>query len=293
MSDKLQRRKQRAPAFLWYARDWLTDTRVRMCSASTRGIWIDVLSMMWLEPERGIITIPEDKLNLVLTCTVPEAELFLKEAVTQMFANVTRCDGNVTLENRRMHKEFLLSEGSKLRMQRKRGKDQCYGDVTPPFAVAVAVADAKIEKEGTDMSSSGGTALALVPPKDDTQNQAREVLEYLNQSIGAQYRPADGTLKPIIARLREGYTVQDCILVIEGQKMDPYFLEHPKYYRPSTLFGSQKFASYLQAAPKMAAASRIDPEALKAQRIRAKNRADWLKQQERRELEDARQKSLQ
>lgn len=79
---------------------------------------------------------------------------------------------------------------------------------------------------------------------------AKEILEYLNDAVGGKYKPVDGTLRPIIARLKEGYTFDDFCQVIRGQMKDRYFLENPKFLRPSTLFGS-KFAGYLQAAPKL------------------------------------------
>ena len=39
----------KAPAFQFYARDWLTDPELKMVSYQTKGIWIDLLCIMWLE----------------------------------------------------------------------------------------------------------------------------------------------------------------------------------------------------------------------------------------------------
>lgn len=88
---------------------------------------------------------------------------------------------------------------------------------------------------------------------------AKEVLEYLNTETGSRYKPTKHSLTPILARLREGFSVQDLKEVVDGQKLDPYFIEHPKFFRPSTLFGS-KCESYLSAAPKQRAALEQDPK---------------------------------
>lgn len=49
--------RTKAPAFLFYASDWLTDPSLRLCSAETRGVWIDLLCLMFLSSEPGFLTI--------------------------------------------------------------------------------------------------------------------------------------------------------------------------------------------------------------------------------------------
>ena len=102
----------------------------------------------------------------------------------------------------------------------------------------------------------------LVPdPGDGLVEQAKEVIAYLNQATVSRYRPVGKNIQQVVTRLKEGFTVDDCKQVVDGQKLDPYFLEHPKYFRPSTLFGS-KFESYLSAAPKNRAALELEPKQL-------------------------------
>lgn len=76
--------------------------------------------------------------------------------------------------------------------------------------------------------------------------QAKEVLEHLNASAGRAYRAVESTLKPIIARLKSGATVEQCKAVVDAkvaewggdEKMEAYL-------RPETLFGATKFEQYL------------------------------------------------
>lgn len=45
------------PYFQFYPADWLTDTSLRLCSAETRGVWIDLLCFMSLANERGFLIV--------------------------------------------------------------------------------------------------------------------------------------------------------------------------------------------------------------------------------------------
>ena len=70
------------------------------------------------------------------------------------------------------------------------------------------------------------------------------IIKHLNQSIGTAYRPETAeTVRHINARLREGYTVDDCINVINKKVGEWRGTENERYLRPKTLFGP-KFESY-------------------------------------------------
>jgi hypothetical protein len=55
--------RERSPAFQFYAADWLTDPSLRMCSHETRGVWIDLLCIMFLSDEIGVLKINEHILD--------------------------------------------------------------------------------------------------------------------------------------------------------------------------------------------------------------------------------------
>jgi uncharacterized phage protein (TIGR02220 family) len=79
---------------------------------------------------------------------------------------------------------------------------------------------------------------------------AADLLLFLNKKTGRSFRPTASTLKPIIARLKEGYTPSDCKAVIMRRwrrwQDDPKMAE---YLRPATLFGAEKFAQYVGEVP--------------------------------------------
>ena len=77
-----------------------------------------------------------------------------------------------------------------------------------------------------------------------------QVIAYLNEKTGSQYRATSGkTRRGIRARYNEGFKLEDFKRVIdlktEEWKDDPYWC---RFLRPETLFGS-KFESYLNQKP--------------------------------------------
>src|ERR1043166_6520159 len=44
-----------------YAKDWLTDTELRVCSKAAKGIWSDMLCLMFLAPNRGVLAFADGK----------------------------------------------------------------------------------------------------------------------------------------------------------------------------------------------------------------------------------------
>ena len=86
------------------------------------------------------------------------------------------------------------------------------------------------------------------PWNEEEANRVAEVVQALNETVGSHYRPtSNATRKHILARLREGFTVEECKEVIRKKSeewgSDP---KMAKYLRPETLFGS-KFEGYLNA----------------------------------------------
>lgn len=81
---------------------------------------------------------------------------------------------------------------------------------------------------------------------DMSTDDIKVIVEYLNNKIGAHYKPNGKKMKELIrARMNEGYTVKDFKTVIDKKFKswgnDP---EMSLYLRPSTLFGT-RFGEYL------------------------------------------------
>ena len=134
----------KAPAFQFYVKDWLADVELQAASASTRGVWINALCLMWESRTRGTISGHTPVMPRRLNCTVEEFDLFLAEAATLKFADVTICNGEVTVTNRRMRNEEKVREDTRLRVQRHRCNAASNADVTPPSSSPTPTPSTKV-----------------------------------------------------------------------------------------------------------------------------------------------------
>lgn len=79
----------------------------------------------------------------------------------------------------------------------------------------------------------------------NTDSLTKEVITYLNEMAGTQYRASTRKTKELIkARINEGFTEQDFYNVIDKKWKEWKGTEWEKYLRPQTLFGT-KFEAYL------------------------------------------------
>ena len=82
--------------------------------------------------------------------------------------------------------------------------------------------------------------------------QIDHIIQYLNNKTGKRFNlKTTANRKLIHARLRDGYTVQDCYQVIDNQvKLWQHDPKMQAYLRPQTLFRASNFESYLNNAVK-------------------------------------------
>lgn len=91
----------------------------------------------------------------------------------------------------------------------------------------------------------------------------QDVIDYLNEKIGARYKASSSINKRLIdARVKEGYTLDDFKRVIDNKVASwSHDQKMSKYLRPQTLFGT-KFESYLnERAPSVPAHASFGTEA--------------------------------
>ena len=109
---------------------------------------------------------------------------------------------------------------------------------------------------------TGEGGIDILPKKENAGNgqylaDIKKIVDYLNEKTGKQFRAsASETYRPIMARLKEGYKIEDFKKVIDIKCLEWLNNETMNVYlRPQTLFGS-KFQSYLnQKQPEKAEAS--------------------------------------
>lgn len=79
----------------------------------------------------------------------------------------------------------------------------------------------------------------------------KEIIEYLNEKTGKQYRYTTPKTRELIkARWKENFTLEDFKKVIDNKTLEWKDTEFDNYLRPQTLF-SNKFEAYLNEDPKV------------------------------------------
>jgi len=115
----------------------------------------------------------------------------------------------------------------------------------------------------------------------DIERTCRAAVLYLNEKTGRHYDPDRKiTLSKISGRIKEGFTYEDCVLVIDEKVMqwgDDQKMR--KFIRPETLFAPSHFEDYLQEAKERkgvkhggktdAGADRQDPKGDRKAKLRA------------------------
>ena len=87
--------------------------------------------------------------------------------------------------------------------------------------------------------------IELLTPKEQTEEDAKLVINCLNELSGKKFSHEEENLSPIIDRLENGASVEDCFKVCFTKWSDHTFQNH--FYRPSTLFKKTLFEGYLNS----------------------------------------------
>lgn len=87
-------------------------------------------------------------------------------------------------------------------------------------------------------------------------DNSKSVLKHLNQVSGSRFQNCSASLDNIRARLREGFTPEELMLVVDYKHEHWKGLEDYQYMRPKTLFTPGKFPGYLQIATRWDAKGR-------------------------------------
>jgi len=90
--------------FQFYPRDWKSDRQLGRASAVSRGVWMELLSTMFIE-NADQISGTIDELSRDARCTVADMTTFIEEAKRQQFCDVTECNGIYTVVSRRFARE--------------------------------------------------------------------------------------------------------------------------------------------------------------------------------------------
>jgi len=234
----------KAPAFMFYVRDWLSDPELRMASHGTKGIWIDMLCFMWEASVRGELIGTEEQLKKLVGANERDMSVFMTEAKSLNFADVTECNEIVTIRNRRMYAEYKERQNTRLRVQRYREKNKRNSELTPSSSYSYSNPPISPLKGGVMVKKTSTEKI----PIDEA---VKEVLTLLNETRAEiTGKPSNRTAdKEIRARLKQGYTVHELCRIVLFKAEDEHFRQNgAKYLVPSTLFRPCHIQEYLDGA---------------------------------------------
>lgn len=241
------------PYMQFYPGDWLLDTHV--LSVATRGIWIDILCLMWREePRTGTLEYTMDGWCKRLRCTDSELRTAVLEMETENICKIMKDESKdaVRFTSRRIARDEKIRKANRLYVAKYRSKlpckevvnglkEVCKGENQNQSHISESESEVREEKKEESLSRSSR----------DLMQEAREVLQFLNAKTGRNYRPVRGVLDLIAARLRgenkkTAVDVQTCKSMIAKKCRD--WLPKPEmspYLRPKTLFGKTNFEQYI------------------------------------------------
>lgn len=93
------------PAFMFYPKDWLTDAGLQACKLSTIGLWINIISFMWLAEERGKISM--QTVQDLCKINASDMQTFCADLIKNKVCEVSGKGKNRSLINRKMYRAWL------------------------------------------------------------------------------------------------------------------------------------------------------------------------------------------
>lgn len=137
------------PAFQFYPGDWMKDPKLRRCSAGARGVWMDVLCLMFECEPRGKLVTDGVTWTLQETAQIISGDTAenlrcLEELVSK---GVMPQDENGAFYSKRLVRDELDREKTKNRVREYRSRN---ADVTPTVTpVKQACTEVEVEDEDT------------------------------------------------------------------------------------------------------------------------------------------------
>ena len=123
-------------------------------------------------------------------------------------------------------------------------KENMYSRAGTTTCVESDAESAQAETKGEPHSEQAKKPKKAKETKAD--KEATDVIDYLNAKTGSSYRATtEANVKPIRARLNDGFSVEDCKKVVDIKAGQWLNTEQAKYLRPETLFRPSKFEGYL------------------------------------------------
>lgn len=234
-----------------FVKDFMTDEKLMICTASTTGVYIRLMCVMHKSEAYGTILLKQkfkqsnkqiNNFALQLANFMPYDLQCIESALTELIdEEIIKLDGDLIIQ-KRMVKDSDISE--KRANAGKKGGEETQKSKpknNKKFAKAKNKANTAIENEIVTE-----TTILKLDLNVDTIH--KKIIDYLNLVAETDFKiSTKTTIQLIDARIEDGFEVNDFFTVIDKMVNKWQFDSNMcQYIRPQTLFGT-KFESYLNA----------------------------------------------
>ena len=225
------KKKYDLPAFPFYVGDWLKCPEVRALPPDYRGLWFDLLCYMWESTERGIMIKPngkpynEKEIIRMVGLDNQNSGQWLTTLIENGVCGKRESDGAI------FSRKMIRDE--EIRIKRKQA-----GKLGGNPKLLNQVVNHK-DKQNTENENE-------YEIESKYENDIDIVINTMNKILETNYKLKTITTRKFIrARLKEGFTIDQLISVIEKKKAEWIGTNQEIYLRPATLFNATKFEGYL------------------------------------------------
>lgn len=241
---------KKPPAFQFYPSDWKSDLELQSCSLEAKGLWIELICIMHEATPYGHLALNNRPLTDQEVAKLVGINCLSYRRLTRELLGhkVARLNGRNIIYSKRMVDDHKLRK-TRQEAGKKGGN---------PRILLNQIDNQKVNhlvNQGVpppSSSSSSSISSSLKKTLTSFKGERVEIINYLNQKTDSSFKPDSKSSNHITARLKEGFTVDDCKLVIDN-RVDAWINdpERRQYLRPQTLFNAEKFEGYLQDAKRV------------------------------------------
>ena len=219
----------------FYTGDYFRDTR--HLTPLKHGVYLLLLAHCW--DSRGPLPLDEQECAGIANCRSADEVDSLRYVLGKFFVRMD--DG---WYNRRMQLEIERAE-SISRARSESGKRGYQAKAKQLPSKSQASASTPTTTTTTTSTTTKSKTLSGKPDAPALKADAKAILSFLNEKANRAYRDNDANLDFIVARMREGYTAQECKQVV-AKKCREWSGDEKmaEYLRPATLFNRTKFNQY-------------------------------------------------
>ena len=184
------------PAFQFYPADWLRDPALRSVSLAARGLWADMLCIMWDCPERGVLAVGGSPISAKTLASMVGFRTDFVEKLTReldLSGVFSRRESDGAIYSRRMYREEL--QRKKWREKKRRHSTSFPRDFPPISRLSSSSTSSSLTQDHVfyRSSSKGGNG-SEARTTDDLR------AEYVSKADEQQRATIDTLCRVVIAR---------------------------------------------------------------------------------------------